>query len=271
MKWWQPLDLNIQATVELPLPNAHTGRPTQFDTISLRQVFNDKVTNIFNNKYTSPRPAVPTLQLPVQGIGNWAYPLINPEIDDAGFRKMAEEKEMYTTSKNLVFATPADGQKKNIAFTAMWDHFPDSISIPLEGKALHAYFLMAGTTNAMQSRIVNGEILVYYKDGSFEKLELKNPENWWPIEQDLYSDGYAFTTAAIKPIRISLRTGKELEGKIKYVGIKGYSGFGIEGGAASVLELPLNKEKILDRLVLRSIANDVIIGMMGLTLKRETD
>jgi hypothetical protein len=121
----------------------------------------------------------------------------------------------------------------------------------------------------MQSRLTNGEILLYYKDGTFEKLELKNPENWWPIEQDLYSDGYAFTTADNKPIRISLKTGRELEGRIKYVGIKGYSGFGVDGGAASVLDLALNKEKILDRLVLRSIANDVIIGMMGLTLKRE--
>jgi hypothetical protein len=36
----------------------------QYEKIDLKNYFNDKVTNIFKNQYLSPRPSVPTLQLP---------------------------------------------------------------------------------------------------------------------------------------------------------------------------------------------------------------
>ena len=127
---------------------------------------------------------------------------------------------------------------------------------------------MAGTTNPMQSRIVNGEIIVNYNDGTSDKLELKNPQNWWPIEQDYYVDGFAFTTDAPRPIRISLKTGKEIPKDYKYTSIRGFSNFGIDGGAATVLDLPLDNKKQLKNLVLRSVANDVVIGLMALTLTR---
>jgi len=150
----------------------------------------------------------------------------------------------------------------------MWDNYPDSISIPLKGNSSHAYFLMAGTTNPMQSRIVNGEIIINYTDGTSDKLELKNPQNWWPIEQDYYVDGFAFTTDARRPIRIELKTGKEIPPDYKYSGIRGFSNYGIDGGAATVLDLPLDNNKQLKNLVVRSVANDVVIGLMALTLIR---
>ena len=150
----------------------------------------------------------------------------------------------------------------------MWDNYPDSVVIPLRGNSSHAYFLMTGTTNPMQTRITNGEIIINYADGTSDKLELKNPQNWWPIEQDYYVDGFAFTTDAPKPIRISLKTGKEISGDYKYTSIRGFSNFGIDGGAATVLGLPLDNKKQLKDLVLRSVANDVVIGLMALTLER---
>ena len=42
----------------------------------------------------------------------------------------------------------------------------------------------------------------------------------------------------------------------------------IDGGAATVLDLPLNKNKELKNLVLKTIANDVVIGLMAVTLLR---
>jgi len=42
----------------------------------------------------------------------------------------------------------------------------------------------------------------------------------------------------------------------------------MEGGAASVLGMSLNINKTLRSLVLKAVANDVVIGMMGLTLIR---
>jgi hypothetical protein len=127
---------------------------------------------------------------------------------------------------------------------------------------------MAGSTNTMQSRITNGQVRINYTDGSYEEMDLINPENWWPIEQDYYSDGYAFTVGPTRPVRISLKTGKEIGEGYKYSSIKGFTGFAIDGGAATVLDLPLRPGKNLKNLVLKAIANDVVIGLMSVTLEK---
>jgi hypothetical protein len=43
----------------------------------------------------------------------------------------------------------------------------------------------------------------------------------------------------------------------------------IPGGAATVLDMPLNKDKILKSLELKTEANDVVIGLMSVTLVKE--
>ena len=96
----------------------------------------------------------------------------------------------------------------NIAYTSLWDNYPDRITVPLAGRASSAYLLMAGSTNHMQSRIDNGVVTVAYTDGSTDTLRLRNPDNWCPIEQDYYVDGIAFCTTSPRPYRISLATGE---------------------------------------------------------------
>ena len=51
--------------------------------------------------------------------------------------------------------------------------------------------------------------------------------------------------------------------------IDAYKGKMIDGGAATVLDMPLNRFKTLKELKLQTIANDVVIGLMGVTLVRE--
>lgn len=236
------------------------------ETISLASYFNAKVTDIFKQKYESPRPKTPTLQLPLQGIGNWCYPLINPVIDDAGLRSKAKANGKITTPEGIVFETPSDENKNNIVFTSMWDNFPEKVTIPLSGKASHLYLMLAGSTNPMQSRMTNGKVIVNYTDGSSEELELKNPENWWPIEQDYFVDGLAFSTNAPRPPRVYLKSGIVSRTFNDYKAIKGFANNGIDGGAGTVLDLPLNTSKTLKSLSIQTIANDVVIGLMSATL-----
>lgn len=263
--WFEPL--NFSLIVDEPFVETVTITPdTKFETVDLTPHFNDAVTNIFKNEYLSPRPAVPTLQLPTQGIGNWAYPLTTANINDSGLRVKAGIKNEVRIN-NIPFKTTST-EKKNIVFTSMWDNYPDSVVLPLSGAASHAYFLMAGSTNPMQSRMVNGTVVINYTDGTSSVLELKNPENWWPIEQDYLIDGFAFTAVETKPTRVLLKTGEVMPAKYKYTGIKGFSNFGIDGGAATVLHLKLNPNKQLKSLTLKTIANDVVIGLMSVTLVR---
>lgn len=263
--WFEPL--NFSLIEDEPFVESHTiTTATKFERVDITSHFNDAVTNIFKNEYLSPRPAVPTLQLPTQGIGNWAYPLTTANINDSGLRIKAGVKNEVVI-KAIPFKTPSTAQK-NIVFTSMWDNYPDSVVISLTGKASHAYFLMAGSTNPMQSRLVNGTVVVNYTDGTSSVFELKNPENWWPIEQDYLIDGFAFTAGEEKPTRISLKTGDVIPDNYKYTGIKGFSNFAIDGGAATILDLRLNPNKQLKNLVLKTIANDVVIGLMSVTLVR---
>jgi len=263
--YWLPVSFEIKNHVAPPVA---TIKPSNFEKIDLVNYFNDDVNNIFKNQYLSPRPKTTTLQLSTQGIGNWAYPLTTVSISDSGLRKRAGDKNEIITGEGVPFATPSVINSKNIVFTSQWDNYPKQVAIPLKGKSTHAYFLMAGSTNPMQSRMVNGEIVVEYRDKTSDTLQLKNPENWWPIEQDYYVDGYAFTTGAAKPLRLYLKTGEDSRTFDKFITIRGFSNRGIDGGAATVLNMALNPKKELKSLQLRTLANDVVIGLMSVTLIR---
>jgi hypothetical protein len=242
--------------------------PLKTETIDLKPYFNDKVTDIFKHKYLSPRPKSPTLQLPTQGIGNWAYPLVTANIDDGGLKKAAVANNgLFTIPQHIPFATPVDDEK-NIIFTSQWDNFPKEINVPLSGQAIHAYLLMAGSTNPMQSRLTNAEVIITYQDGTNTVLPIKNPENWWPIEQDDDNDGYAFNTNAVKVLRVYLKTGEVTQNFKNFISIKGYSNRAIDGGAATVLDMPLDPSKKLKALTLKTLANDVVVGLMSITLVR---
>lgn len=237
----------------------------QFRTVDLAAYYNDRVNNIFNQQYLSPRPEVPTLQLPTQGIGNWCYPLTTAQIDGRGV--MALNKLGKLNYLGIPFSI--SGDDRNIVFTSQWDNYPTELEIPIIGRAKKVYMILAGSTNPMQSQMTNAEVQVQYEDGSQDILELKNPINWWPIEQDFLDDNHAFEIPDDKiPYRIKLATGELYKGGTlnKYDEIKGYSTRAINGGAATLLDLPLNITKNLKSIKLIAETNDVVVGLMALTL-----
>ena len=269
-RWWIPVSFVKTNYPHLYLPPDPSNPETKksLEKVPLEKYFNDKVTNIFKHQYLSPRPTSPTMQLPTQGIGNWTSPLVTANIDDSGTREKAKATGEITSLKGVPFRTVSDSLSNNIVFTSQWDNFPDSVQISLSGTASYLYLLMAGTTNPMQSQMINGMITVNYTDGTNDTLNLFNPNNWWPIEQDYYTDGFAFTTGNEMPERLYLKEGKFAKGLSVYSSIKGLTDMAIDGGAATVLEMHLNKDKTLRSLTLHTIANDVIIGLMAATLIR---
>lgn len=48
--------------------------------------------------------------------------------------------------------------------------------------------------------------------------------------------------------------------------LKGFNDRRIPGGAATLLYLPLDKQKTLRSLTLETVSNEVVIGLMGATL-----
>jgi hypothetical protein len=246
-----------------PLP-----APARLETINLAPHFNDRVTEIFRpGKYRSPRSPFVSLALPAQGIGAWAGGVnASAEIDDAGLRAVAGANGGRLVLPNGVpFATPGPGAAPNIVFTSQWDNYPHEVAVPLSGRSAHAYLLMAGSTNHMQSRLDNGEVIVTYRDGTNARLALHNPTNWWPIDQDYFIDDYQFRRPEPIPPRVDLKTGQ-----MRLLDVATFKGKGraVRGGAATVLDLPLDPAKELQSLTVRTLANEVVIGLMGLTLAR---
>lgn len=243
--------------------NPYTGA---FEKVDLSGSFNDRVTQIFKHKYLFPRPDAPTLQLPEQGIGNWCSPMVDPLIDDKGLRRIAGSKNCFYLPDGIPFQTPSTPGTPNIAFTSRWKNYPGEIRIPLQGKASHAYLLMAGSTNPMQSRMVNGLVTVRYTDGSSDSLLLTNPGTWWPIEEDYNYDDYAFHCTQPLPYRVHLQSGLITRHFKDYKSIPGLTDLGVPGGAATVLDLPLDATRTLQFMQVSTVASEVIVGVMALTL-----
>ncbi|HEY0864670.1 MAG TPA: DUF4450 domain-containing protein [Lacunisphaera sp.] len=241
---------------------------TQPEVIDLEAHFNDRVTAIFQKgKYRSPRSPFVSLALPSQGIGYWAgHVNASAEIDDTGLRATAAANGgRLTLPSGVTFATPGPGDGQNILFTSQWDNYPREATVPLTGKAHRVHLLMAGSTNSMQSRLDNGEVIVAYTDGTTSRLALRNPETWWPIEQDYFIDDYQFRLDGPLPTRIDLKTGA-----VRVLDHETFKGQGrvVPGGAATVLALRLDPDKELQSLTVRALANDVVIGLMAATLER---
>jgi hypothetical protein len=268
--WWAAEPLAPVQKAAAPTPfDWHAPRNTEaFETVDLTGRFNDRVSAIFaKGKYLSPRAKGVSLEQPWQGDGAWAGHLNTlPLIEDSGLRAVAgAHGGRLIMPDGISFATPATTGANNIAFTSQWDNYPREITLPLSGRASHAFFLMAGSTNFMQSRMDNGEIVVRYTDGTSARLALRNPETWWPIEQDYFIDDYQFPVDAPLPPRIDLKTGQ-----IRVLDLATFKGKGrdVSGGAATVLDLPLDPTRQLQSLTLRTIANDAVIGLMSVTLQR---
>lgn len=253
-------------------------KPEECREVNMDKAFNANVSDIFKNQYLSPRSPYTTLCVPTQGIGDWCSTKKTANIDDTKFRSLIRDGVfMAKIDGDLPFRSPKEG--KNIAYTSLWDNYPDSISVMLKGKASHAYLLLAGSTNPMQYAIENAVVRVEYADGTRDELMLVPPVNWCPIEQDFLENATAFPQPQLRPYRIGLASGKvsrhlfrdlHLEVNRNMADVPGFKKAvaEIDGGAAILLDMPLDGKKKLRRLTLRTLSNEVVVGLMGITLQK---
>ena len=255
--------------------------------VDISYAFNADADDIFRNEYLSPRPPFTTLELPTQGVGEWCVPLETYEIEDDGLRERIRDG-IFDTGLGLKFLSPAEGP--NTAYTSLWDNYPDSITVSLSGRASYAWLLMVGSTQNMQSRIENGAVSVRYTDGTESVMYLENPVNWRPVEQDCYTDRHAFRAAGKNPYRVSFLTGEVMremrpdllgeggatadwrpepgEARKPKADLNPVTDRTIINGGATILKMPLDGTRTLESLTLRTLSNDVVIGLMGVTLEK---
>lgn len=271
MTWWSPIQFEITA---LPNPNDQTAvvdwdvriDSSKVEHVDLKTTFNDRVTQIFKNEYLSPRSPYCSLAVPRHGFSTWCKPTATFEVDDSGLRVTAAKNGGKIALPNdVTLATPGEADAKNILFMSRWDNYPAEAEVALSDSGSQLYLLMTGSTSPMLSRFDNAEVIVTYADGSTQRLPLHNPTTWWPIDQDYCIDDFAFARPEPLPARVDLKTGDVRVLDMATFKAKGKK---IDGGAATVLVMNLDKSKQLRSLKVRTIANEVVVGLMAVTVVR---
>jgi hypothetical protein len=137
---------------------------------------------------------------------------------------------------------------RDIAFTSLWDNWPRKVTVPVRKKGDSVWLLVAGSTNPMQVRIANAVIRFEYADGVREELELVPPFNFWSLCPYFWND-YDYTKDAFAlpkepPSQVQLGSNCR----------------------AMVYGWKLRPGVELKQVTLETLSQEVIIGLMGLSL-----
>jgi hypothetical protein len=248
VSYWQLYKLNIKPPEGAPKAEPiMTGASPEarWYCVDMQASWNGDVRNIFKHEYLSPRPQTCSAQLGTDGYSPWTfYPWGRkpPEINLSAISDLAEKDDRLRTQQEVVFQLPRD--KQNIAFTSLWDNWPDKISVPVNISGEAVWLLVAGSTNHMQTKIANGIIRLHYAEGEKEELELINPENYWSLEANYDYQRNGFCLPKTPPP--SVRLGKHCR--------------------AMVYGLKLRKDRELQSIELETRSQELIIGLMGISV-----
>ena len=142
---------------------------------------------------------------------------------------------------------------KDIAFTSLWDNWPHKVEVPVNKSGNSAWLLVAGSTNPMQVRIANAVLRFHYADGVTEELELVNPLNFWSLATFQWADyDYkieGFSLPKEPPPQVQLGNNCR----------------------AMVYGWKLRPGVELRSVTLESLSQEVVIGLMGLSICESRD
>lgn len=245
-------DARIKARTLSSVPsNARWGN------VNISDQFNADVRMIYRQQYLTPRPNTSSLRLGVDGYSSWTQqhwakkrPPLNIGLDSV--KNLLDQQGRIVTPQQIPFLWP--GKENNISFTTMWDNFPTATRFPVRMKGDAIYFLVCGSTNVMQCQITNAVLRLQYADGSQDSLELIPPVNYWnlcPIigkklddRADYPSRTDRFPLPEKWPDRVQLG----------------------ENCRAIVLNLKLKKGVALNDVILETLSQEVVVGLMGISI-----
>jgi hypothetical protein len=256
--WVMPVSFEVAGAAFAAVPKLEAGRE---EHVELAAVLTHGVTEMFARSYAEPRSPLCALSVPDTLLGGWANIAEPFALDDSGLRGAGG---VLKTPLGVSFRTPG-GVAPNCALLSYFKPDRQALTVPLSGRAAGVYLLVTGTTLPQCSRMQHALATVRYADGSAATLELRNPETWWPVEQDYLLDDYLFVDRAPLPPRVSLKTGETR--LLEYASFKG-KGRTVQGGAATVVYLRLDPAKTLASLGFEVSLYNVVAALLGVTLVR---
>jgi len=233
---WLPADIIVAEKAVRPSPALTKKTAASFEPLDITEHFNVKMKDLHTLEYRSPRPKGYSIGVRLNGRYAWEWNHMGHNavhIDDSALR---QARGVFTSPSGIKFAIPTEGP--DLACVSLWDNFPTTMQIPLKGKAAELALFFIGVTNAMQCWVENARLTVSYRDGSEETVSLIHPQNFddWLVPA-LQSDNEA-------------------------VYFSDYN-HGI------VQRIILNPQKDLSALTLQAVANEVILGLMAVSIRKE--
>jgi hypothetical protein len=237
---WYPSEIpalgHIAAMAQPPLCPWPSG---QTEMVDIRRFCNQRLSGLHSNTYTPQAEAfswAPQLRTVLPNGRSWwethQHGKIIPDLS-----AWEGSSDCFRTDAGIPFIHHAEGPDG--AFTSLYDQFPSRIEIPLERRGRRVAVLLAASTNPAQSRIENGRITVRMKDGALRSLALTNPETI----DDWLSNGTGVPYV--------------LGGRVQALG---------SGTHALLHEIDLGGEADIESLALETFSNEVLIGLLGISL-----
>ncbi|MEI8248311.1 MAG: hypothetical protein WCI51_20920, partial [Lentisphaerota bacterium] len=233
---WLAADFMVEnKAVQERLITVGKSAADKFEPLDIAPYFNCSLTAIHTLEYRIPRPAGYSIGMRLNGRYAWDWNQSGHnavQVDDTALRL---GKGMFYSPSGIGFATPADGL--NVACASIWDNFPTVLEIQLTGQAAELALFFIGVTNPMQSRVENARFTVTYADGLTQSISLVNPESF---------DDW---------LNAALQTQNET------VYFSDYN-------HGMVQRINLDPQKELSKISIEAIANEVIIGLMGISIRK---
>jgi hypothetical protein len=259
--WTYPISFNAKPAAPAFAAIPALAAAAHAEPLDLTPILKNQLNEIFTRTYDEPRSPYCSLAFPNNDLGGWANADNRATISDAGLRSA---NGLLHTPIGVDFRTPS-GTAPNCLFLSYWKQDAPSTRLALTGHASGIYLLVAGTTLPQCSRMTHATVSVHYSGGTTATLPLRNPETWWPIEQDYLLDDFLFVNEAPLPPRVDLATGQtRILDPIAFHG----RGRTVPGGAATILHLPLNPTKNLASLQIQSDLYGIVVALLAATLVR---
>lgn len=267
-RFWLPVELRIAE--ERPVMQSHSSpAPMRYDPVPIDSFFTGHARDVLTRDYARPRSGFCSLHLPEGLLGGWANFDVAAGIDDAGLRNCGGELKL---PGGLRFVTPA-GDALNCCYLSTWAMDRKTVRIPLSGRAREMALLFLGTTFPQATGASHASVRVVYRDANAPAtvMELRSPQQWWPVEQDYLVDDYLFRLRAegepqaILPMRVDLLTARARQ--LSWPQIRGTGG-SIKGGSANVVRIGLDIRQELTELEVCCNLYGIVLGVLSVTLGR---
>ncbi len=233
--------------------------------LDMTELFNLRLGDIFRQYYLSPRSPFCSVSTPVHLFpSDWCRTGMDgvKEFNDLMLRDAVSGDGIFTVGCGVRFRQVSEMDALNVAMVSLWDNFPAQVEVALMGTARKVYCLIAGYTNQMQCDVVNAVIEVEYADGSCDRFPLVNPYDFRSLER-----GPSTERAVDEWCHRGRQLYRVQVGDIKNKHLMGFEGtIEADGAFAQVLDRELS-HKPLRALRLRAVANDVVVGLLGVTLQ----